>query len=182
MRVAACSGVIVLLIGSDGGKWTVHFEGGASELYAFDAGGCVRCVRNPTTPPPQGARYEVRNGVAHDLRTGLDWQQTSMPQRLDWQQAKTYCAGLTLEGQGWRLPAAKELLTLVDPRSFDPAIDRKTFPDVATNVPEPPPQEFPILSTFWASSQRSGEVWVVDFRDGHSGTTTTTQHYARCVR
>ena len=77
-----------------------------------------------------------------------------------WAEAKAYCAGLALAGvSGWRLPGAKELLTLVDfTRSgYNTQVsDPTAFPDT--------PRE-----TFWSSSPHagtSGDAWDIRFGDG----------------
>ncbi|HKU37400.1 MAG TPA: DUF1566 domain-containing protein [Polyangiales bacterium] len=74
------------------------------------------------------SRYKVDTDSVTDTRTGLVWErQTSAPSGT-LSAASTYCARLTLAGGGWRLPGVKELLTLVDPTRYDPAIDPMAFP------------------------------------------------------
>jgi hypothetical protein len=67
-------------------------------------------VADASAPP---GRYTIAQGTQTDLRTNLTWQQTG-PGRLDWTAATSYCASLDLNGTGWRLPTAKELVTLED--------------------------------------------------------------------
>src|SRR5205823_2097491 len=61
-------------------------------------------------------RYVVSTATVLDTETNLLWQQTAPSTAVGWAAAGTYCAGLgaTLGGTGWRLPTAKELMTLYD--------------------------------------------------------------------
>jgi hypothetical protein len=52
-------------------------------------------------------------GTALDQGTGLTWQLGQAPQPLDWQDAQTYCKGLSLDGGGWSLPTEAQLSTLL---------------------------------------------------------------------
>ncbi len=84
----------------------------------------VRCVRSSATPPPGTARYKALSQqlAVFDVRTRLTW--SNLPfcdQALSYQQASDWCANLTTDT--WRLPSLKELLTLIDPTRYAPAID-----------------------------------------------------------
>jgi hypothetical protein len=61
-------------------------------------------------------RYVVTTTTVLDTETNLLWQQAAASTAMGWADAGTYCAGLgaTLGGTGWRLPTAKELMTLFD--------------------------------------------------------------------
>ena len=49
-----------------------------------------------------------------DPATGLRWQRARAPQEMNWQDATTYCANLSLGGRGgFRLPSVNDLRTLV---------------------------------------------------------------------
>jgi hypothetical protein len=116
----------------------------------------VRCVSGPAGAP--GAR--------------LSWtRDTSAP--VSWAGAGTYCAGLGLAGGGWRLPAVKELIALVDFSRADPAIDLAAFPN-ATSDP---------LWSASPSADVASQAWMVDFSDGEANTIdAATTLRARCVR
>ena len=62
-------------------------------------------------------RFAKSTGIVTDTKTGLTWQQPASSATYTSDAAYTYCAGL---GTGWRVPTAKELLTLVGltPPSF----------------------------------------------------------------
>ena len=107
-----------------------------------------------------------------DMITGLVWQREGSGARpgcsgtsqltCSWSEAQTYCAGLTLSGlSDWRLPALKELSTIVEPNL--PSIDPTAFP----GTPE---------TTFWTSTQQdqlpTPIVSVVDFDGGSCGVIT----------
>ncbi len=55
------------------------------------------------------------DGTVDDLATGLVWQQSDDGVARDWSEALGYCETLDLAGSDdWRLPAAKELQSIVD--------------------------------------------------------------------
>lgn len=130
------------------------------------------------------------NGTTRDARSGLVWQ-VALPStyapvcsgkyadssRSDdactWENAKQYCASLSLTGSRWRLPTVAELESLIDDSRKEPAMDIEAFPEAPS-------------SRFWSTSSRSGaagNAWYVDFSDGHSYDDGTDKAYrVRCVR
>jgi len=120
------------------------------------------------TPVPAAApagRYTASGGVVKDNKTGLYWQQTAAPMTYTLASAMTYCSGnaAALPGTGWRLPAVKELATLIDDSvaSPGPTIDASAFPATPASVfwsstPATPP---PFT---WGVNFLSGEVSAVD--------------------
>ena len=105
--------------------------------------------------PP--GRYSVDDtaGSVTDEHTKLVWQRTAAPGSMYWTEAKDYCAGLKLSGQGWRLPKYKELMTLVDFMRSNPAIDTEAFPNAPADA-------------FWTASTLvdDGKPYWVDFKTG----------------
>jgi hypothetical protein len=84
-------------------------------------------VSHATAP---AGRYTVMSSTVLDNKTGLLWQRdvdTATQRTQD--EAKTYCAGVSLPGSGWRVPSVKELSTLVDDSAQFPAWDTTAFPD-----------------------------------------------------
>jgi hypothetical protein len=81
-----------------------------------------RCVRGP-----QWGENDFKDngdGTTTDRASGLMWQQTDDGVARDWRDALAYCEGLALAGHtDWRLPNAKELLSIVDYSRNDPALD-----------------------------------------------------------
>lgn len=62
-------------------------------------------------PPPKNLVFGA--GTVRDTITGLEWVREGSPDRLAWNEAKTYCATLALDGGSWRLPSRAELLTVM---------------------------------------------------------------------
>ena len=131
--------------------------------------------RHARADAPEG-RYVITDTTVKDRQTKLTWQRVvdSQPRSLD--NAKQYCQNLPLEGGGWRLPGLKELLSLVDPTRWNPAIDVLAFPDTPAGL-------------FWSSTPNADteydlHAWSVDFYDGT--TTLSREAYddlaVRCVR
>ena len=119
--------------------------------------------------------YTISTDTVQDNKTGLTWQRSVPSSTYTWADATSYCQALNLGGfsSGWRLPAKKELETLVDERVQNQAIDATAFP----NAPAGPSW----TSTPFAGA--SGHAWSVDFGYGNSyydDTTSTSR--VRCVR
>ena len=123
---------------------------------------------------PSGRYTFPTNGTVYDTRTKLTWQR--MLDDVDYTQsaAVSYCTSLSLDGTGWRLPSVDELLTLIDPTKYSPAIDQTAFPGANTSF------------TFWSSTLGAGpagRAWGVYFSNGASNRyDVTTKTRARCVR
>jgi hypothetical protein len=122
--------------------------------------------------------------LVRDTVTGLTWQKildTSPVSdggaeaiSLSWSEAVAYCANLSLDNGGWRMPARIELISLLNVTA-DPAIDPISFPDT-------PPDEF-WTSTTLAPNAKS--AWYVNF--GFSVQLVayddkSASHHVRCVR
>ncbi len=98
------------------------------------------------------------DGTVTDFATGLTWQQSDAHNNIDRIQsaAIAYCDSLTLSGGGWRLPAIKELLSIVDYRRAVPSINLAYFPDTSTD-------------NYWSASSYADDSdfgWTVSFWDG----------------
>ena len=106
---------------------------------------------------------------------GLEWQDNAETKtnKLNWEDAKSYCQELTLNGHSdWRLPNIKELQSIVDISRYDPAIKRG-FKNATS-------------SDYWSSSQLVSDAkwaWEVGFKDGYTdGNSKSNEDYVRCVR
>jgi hypothetical protein len=156
----------------------VYFSSGDTGHDGVLGGNFVRCARSPAGTPASSvppARYAVGSGTVYDNKTGLTWQQTVSSQTFAWADANAYCASLDAGvSGGWRLPTAKELLTLVDvARSTLPALDCDAFPGASTD------REW--SATPFARS--STTAWAVDLQAGYPiSTTVSTSNLVRCVR
>jgi hypothetical protein len=129
------------------------------------------------TPPSRAnapvARYTLTAETVYDTQTTLTWQRADDGTTRTWEAAADYCASLSLDGGGWRLPAVKELLSLLDVSRSNPALDAAAFPQ-ATN------------GTYWSGSDQAGVAggkWTVYFVYGNLSWTGATDHnVVRCVR
>ncbi len=162
--------------------WLVSFYDGMAYYNGTDAPGFVRCVRssaavvasNGSGGAPPGRYTFPANGTVYDTRTKLTWQQTADDLHYVSQpDALAACAGLTLDGGGWRAPKVSELLTIVDPTEGGPAIDGKAFLNAAQ-------------TWHWSSSpdvHSADTGWRVDFSTGLTQTTPSgSSNLVRCVR
>ncbi|MEJ3742591.1 DUF1566 domain-containing protein [Actinomycetes bacterium KLBMP 9797] len=132
---------------------------------------------NPTsTGLPNPASYtDLGDGSVRDNVTCLTWQKAYSAERLTWTAARSYCAGLSIGGTGWRLPSRIELTSIMDFTRSGPAIDTSAFKGLAN---------FFWTGSPWAVAHDPPYVWVMNFYEGlasNAGDTTATYH-ARCVR
>lgn len=123
-----------------------------------------------------------------DNNLKLEWQQTVSSEMYNWSEAMTYCENLEYAGYSdWRLPAPKELLSIVDDGRSFPTIDTDYFPS------EDKPIDYMTASGyFWTSKKYADEdedsdgeeFWYVRFWDGRLRRTNGVekQFRARCVR
>ena len=129
----------------------------------------VRPAASPRCVPSN--RFVVLSGgLVRDTLTKLVWQQQASSTPMTWASAQAYCPS------GFRLPAIKELSSLVDLTVLSgPKIDQVAFPGT--------PAE-----SFWTSTQHADtssvnpSVWHVDFNDGGSWYYSRGFYRARCVR
>jgi hypothetical protein len=107
-----------------------------------------------------------------DPATGLQWQLES-PGEMSWHEALRYAAALELGGgSDWRLPAVRELESLLDRRRYRPEMR-----------PEVP---FRDRRTYWSATTFGHEgkaAWVVMFDGAYVLSYYKTNHYnVRCLR
>ncbi len=114
------------------------------------------------------------DGTVTDGNTGLMWQQEEAG-LMNWEDAITYCEGLSLAGYtDWRLPNIKVLRSIIDDSLSNPAIDTAYFSDAHA-------------SYYWSSTYGSipFSAWDVYFFKGSArqvGSTSWGLAYVRCVR
>ena len=114
------------------------------------------------------------DGTVTNPQAGLSWQQADDGVRRNWQEARDYCAALSLGGHtDWRLPTPTELVTLVVYQKDNPTIDRALFPSTRS-------------SGYWTGTVMAGyswQAWYVDFHHGPVDFSRKTKsHFVRCVR
>ena len=154
--------------------WYVNFSNGFVDhgyvSYSYE----VRCVRASPLALPN-TRYQVSSGggVVTDTWTKLQWQRSVVAGKKSWQQGKDDCAGLDLEGKGWRLPWVRELHGLVDYQEANPSIDSTAFPGTPAAV-------------FWSASPPVGAPYalMVYFDSGvvSNNYNVSVTYEVRCVR
>ncbi|WP_437641480.1 DUF1566 domain-containing protein [Sorangium sp. So ce854] len=132
----------------------------------------VLCVGGQAIPPAELSTSG--DEWALDGSTGLVWQRQHALGTFDWRGALAHCEALTLAGKSdWRLPSAKELLSIVDDQRLGPAIDTEIFPGGPS-------------SSFWSSTPALGSAdraIVVNFSNGASqDNSVRDQRLTRCVR
>jgi len=109
-----------------------------------------------------------------DDKYKLMWENTKHVEetKVNHIQAVKYCEKLTLGDLKWRVPSLSELLTIVDYKSYKPAI-LKEFNHVDKET------------LYWSSTpyaRSSDEYWGVSFKDGStSNASQTYDRYVRCV-
>lgn len=147
-----------------------HSRHGTAIVAAIAAGVLASPGVHANAPP---GRYTVTSDTVRDTKTQLMWQRVVPAGTYTWQQADAYCATLTLDGPGWRLPSAKELLSVVDRSRRNPAIDVAAFPGAP-------------MGRSWTSSKlagQAGSAWYVYFDDGGTSPAPLAEPArVRCVR
>jgi len=115
------------------------------------------------------------NGTVTDTSSSLIWQQATAPNTYNWDQAISYCSGLSLAGYtDWRLPTLDELRTLVDSTQNDPPkINHMFFPGT-------------VSSFYWSSityAYSTTSAWGVNFLYGNDLMPNKSNSlYVRAVR
>lgn len=116
---------------------------------------------------PAGRFTINADGTVTDVKTSLTWQRAASAATYTWTEALGHCTG------GWRLPSVRELKSIVDVRSVDPAIDTTVFPNTPSD-------------RFWSSTpfaNSSFMAWGVSFGNGQTGfPDISLAGRVRCVR
>jgi hypothetical protein len=139
--------------------WSVDFYRGESHAEKSSEKDYVRCVR----------------GVSQPKASKLIWDDSraSKTVKKDWKSAKEYCQEMLLGAKDdWRLPTLKELQSIVNIKSYKPAI-KNEFKYVAQDY-------------YWSTTEdisTDGYAWNVAFNYGHTTRASTLNEYGvRCVR
>jgi len=130
----------------------------------------------------------ANNGTVIDNCTGLMWMMCGYGQTYSggactgsistrtWEQALSYCEGLTFPTGGytdWRLPNINELLSIVSYSTYSPSINQTYFPSTTSD-------------SYWSSTtlaHYTNLAWHANFYGGYTGSDDKTGNgYARCVR
>lgn len=158
----------------------------------YDAAGLIACpapgaalAQDGTYGPAIGQPSYTENKVGAafvtvDNRTGLMWVTNPADAGMDvtytWPLALAACEASSFAGYSdWRLPNARELMSIVDySKSVGPTLNAAFFPNTHPNY-------------YWTSTTYAPDptlAWYVDFSAGyvHLDTKTNSASYARCVR
>ena len=154
---------------------TVFFAAGQAFGFQSDAFGYSyfeRCVRGSNAFTNDF--FDNGNGTVTDRVTELIWQKQDGGAPRTWEQALAYCNALNLgEFSDWRLPNIKELKSITDMTTHDPAINGSSFPGSQS-------------APYWSSTTNAWNAafaWYVDFGYGVVLNDDKTKSYAvRCVR
>jgi hypothetical protein len=134
-------------------------------LLAAGTAAAQTCRDDIRATAPDSRFIDNGNGTVTDLATGLIWKQcaeglsgsgcaTGSATHFTWQQALQHAAAAEFAGAtDWRLPNKNELVSLVEQRCYDPAINARFFPNTPSDV-------------FWSSSPcayHSLSAWCVYF-------------------
>jgi hypothetical protein len=155
--------------------WLLGFGYGNVTHYNKSNSYYVRAVRG-------GQNWSLNNfvnngdGTVTDTNKGLMWQQSSPETGMNWEQALSYCEGLTTGGHNdWRLPTVKELQSIVDYGRYDPAINTDYFLNI---------RSFDYL--YWSSTTYADDTlntWLLNFISGYViNYDKLSSHYVRAVR
>lgn len=166
---------------------------GAVALAAFAAGcsgdGPPRPTDNPPfpmpnspssgLPHPQSYSVNEEDDLVLDEVTGLEWQRSvdvgpGESGGFVWDDAVAHCDELEQGGKGdFYLPSRLELVTLVDPARFDPAVDDDAFPETASEA-------------YWTASPVAASAEQSFYLNLFFGYTSSNyrvyEQFVRCVR
>jgi len=118
----------------------------------------ARAVRGDRFPPEASAPLtDNGDGTVTDARTGLMWAKAGPEASMRWEEALSYCEGLSFGGYtDWRLPSKTELRSIMDFSRCDPASDPAFFPDTRS-------------AYYWSSTSSAfmpRYAWCVHFGNG----------------
>jgi hypothetical protein len=122
---------------------------------------------------------EKQGGGFHDRVTGIEWELSPSSMSSAWVDALALCIA---KGPHWRLPDAKEILSLVDYESGTRGEKCMWYQDLAEILGT----DCAVQSRFWSATPWAGDAgsaFVADFRNGTLGIHTMTQtRGAWCVK
>jgi hypothetical protein len=161
-----------------------------------------------TTAAFAGLFNDNHDGTVTDFTTKLMWQQCSAGQSgtncaagsagvFTWANAISHCEAASDGGfSDWRLPNFRELQSLTDMTTYNPAINA-SFPATPTYLPGlPGTLTSPYWSsttyansttTAWIAENSTTNAWIVDFSNGmtygsYSSCAKSNSKFVRCVR
>jgi hypothetical protein len=119
----------------------------------------------------QESSYETRftqteYGTTIDHKTNIEWSLEDI--KGTWEEVVEIASK---KGDGWRIPTCKELFSIVDESTFNPA----SYPELCIQS-----------DCYWSSTTDADfkrYAWAVSFNHGFVGSSDKTRaYYVRCVR
>jgi len=165
--------------------WYADFRYGLVDKVVKTTSIYVRCVRG--TESSVQSFTDNGDGTITDNVTTMMWQKCSNGQNATgcsgtagtsrWEQAITYCEGLSLAGNSdWRLPNKNELASIVDYTRRKPAINSTYFRNTVSSP-------YWSATTIVSSNGSTSFAWYVGFDDGTVRNYGKSNYeYVRCVR
>jgi hypothetical protein len=143
--------------------WVTNAGGGIgnhSKLETLSAGGTkkfhVRAVRNTFSHVIEN-RFSVNGNLVFDSLSSLIWLQIPDTTSRTWEEALIYAENFSFGSHdNWRLPNIKELQSLVDINTANPAFQKSVFLNAITGH-------------FWSSTTTPNQIdkaWYLDSRFG----------------
>lgn len=152
----------------------VYFSSGS--VQSRFTSGVVRCVRGGDYEQRWWTDFfEINDELIYDAERRAMWHKQTDPVEKTWEEALHFCETLVLGGyEDWRLPNIRELDSIIDHSSRDPAAKIDAF-----------------SNRYWSSTTYAvdyypsdhGDAWFGDFTHGqidHSDKTNTNN--VRCMR
>jgi hypothetical protein len=159
------------------GAWFIDFYDGMVDAWSMTDVYYVRCVRGGPfwSVDPSEHLHAVSANTVWDSETSLAWQRKTDGVLRTWQDAKSYCDELDLDGTtDWRLPSIEESQTVIDYTKYNPSLNNELFGGKP--------------GAYWSSSNYvadTGAAWLVDLVDGALFADyykDSLTYYVRCVR
>ena len=148
------------------------------DVFSCLRGENVAVVESPEIQQLKPAsKFTVKNGIATDNETGLQWQRFAVGQSWNqkitgtaktstWEQAISEARKDNYAGHyDWGVPTSDELKTLVDAESGIFSIDNQKS------------------TKFWSETPKYDSAWIVDFSNGNATLNLkTNKNHVRLVR
>lgn len=134
----------------------------------------VRCVRGEEFAPLILTRNDNEN-IVSDANTNLQWQDNEGVQKIQrsWKEALGYCENLEPNALDWRLPNIRELQSIVNYATSDPAISSYAFHHVTPR-------------SYWSSNSKIDNQYASTVHFGIGKVANSYKlndtSYTRCVR
>lgn len=144
-------------------------------MVGISSTNAATCLNNNPPSNPDSIYSDHNDGTITDNRTGLMWKVCSEGQSWSpgvcsnsalsypWLSALSLAEASTFAGYNdWRLPNLKELQSLVEECTNNPAINGNRFPNTPTSYSG---------ASFWTSSptiNNTYSAWTVDFYEGRA--------------